>query len=129
MSFLFERGGISIVKGPFASQKAAVEIVKFLLSKKAVNPVILDVREVSNLCEYFIICSGETNKHVGALYEGIVEFSQKNNLNVYHEEKDSSLNWIVIDYFDIVLHIFSEEARKFYDLERLWREAKKVKVS
>jgi len=65
---------------------------------------------------------------VGALYEGIVEFSQKNNLNVYHEEKDSSLNWIVIDYFDIVLHIFSEEARKFYDLERLWREAKKVEV-
>lgn len=84
------------------------------------------MRGISNLCDYFIICSGDTAKQVQAIYEEVIKFSHKNNFNIYHTEKDPSFNWLIVDYFDIILHIFSEEARKFYDLEHLWNEAKRI---
>jgi ribosome-associated protein len=98
------------------------------LSKKADNPIILDVRGLSDLCEYFVICSGETGIQVRAIYEEVIKCSKENNFIIHHSEDDIESRWILVDFFDVILHIFIDEARKYYNLEYLWRNAKQIKI-
>jgi len=65
---------------------------------------------------------------VRAIYEAVKDKSDENKINIYHSEEDSLSQWLIIDYFDIILHIFTEEERKFYNIEHLWKEAKKVRL-
>ena len=90
--------------------------------------VILDVGKISGLCDYFVICSGESGRQVKAIYEEAARQCKNNKIKVHHHESDEDFSWIFVDFFDVILHVFSDEARKFYDLEHLWREAKKVKA-
>jgi len=84
------------------------------------------MRKVSNLCDYFIICSGESSRQVKAICEETTKMCKKNKIEIQHQERDELSQWILIDLFDIMLHVFLDEARKFYNLEHLWHEAKKV---
>lgn len=110
------------------SNKKVFKILEFILQKKAENPVILELKKISHFCDYFIICSGTTERHVRAIYEDAIIFSKKNKIKIHHAENDSGGRWLLIDYFDIILHIFNEESRSFYGIERLWREAKKIRL-
>ncbi len=95
--------------------------------KKAVNMVALDLREIASFTEYFIIASGTNQRQVQAIADEINEQLKKQlNRRPVRIEGYSSAEWVLLDYGDFVVHLFDKEARDFYDLERLWRDARRV---
>ena len=109
-------------------RQKALEIAKVLFEKKAIKPVILNVRGISPVCDFFIICSVESTPQAKAVYEAVEQASKDQNFKIYHIEADTNYSWVLVDYYEIVLHIFSEEKREFYNLEHLWKEAKRVRI-
>ena len=116
------------VKKPIAGKAKALKIVEFILARQAKDVVVLDVGKISGFCDYFIICSGESARQVRAIYEETVRECKKNKIKIRSYQDDESCRWILVDLFDVILHIFLEEAREFYNLEQLWETAKKVKI-
>ena len=94
--------------------------------KKANDTVVLDLREIASFTDYFVITSGTNERQVQAISDGIVETLKKAGTPAARVEGYKSAEWILLDYGDFVVHVFDEKARKFYDLERLWRESKRV---
>ncbi|MBN2483574.1 MAG: ribosome silencing factor [Candidatus Omnitrophica bacterium] len=109
-------------------REKALQIVEFTLNKQAIDPVILDVRSVSTFCDYFVICSGESPRQVEAILNETLQLSKKCQMPAHHSERDEESTWMLVDFEDVVLHIFLDEFRKFYDLEHLWKEAKKIRI-
>ena len=107
-------------------KEKVLKLVKLALEKQAHQPMVLDVRGMSSVCDYFVICSGETGRQVQAIGDNILKHSREAGFTVHHKEIDEGSNWFLIDMFDVVVHIFTDEARKYYNLEYLWREAKAV---
>jgi ribosome-associated protein len=104
--------------------------IKGLQELKGENIVCVDLREVQNaVCDYFILCTGTSNTHVTALANS-AEKEVKKTLNErpWHSEGFGNSEWIILDYVDIVVHVFQEEARNFYNLDGLWADAKIVKI-
>ncbi len=110
------------------SKAKALKIVEFILDKQAKDIVVLDVGDRSGFCDCFIICSAESTRQVDAIHQTAVKLCRKNNIRVRSHHSDESLRWVLVDIDDIILHIFLEEAREFYDLESLWKTAKKIKI-
>ena len=96
--------------------------------KKAINIVVLDLREIATFTDYFIIASGANERQVQAISDEVVESLKKSGTAVTRVEGYKTAEWILLDYGDFVMHIFNEKARAFYDLERLWRESKRVEL-
>ena len=94
--------------------------------KKALDLVVLDVREVASFTEYFLIASGSSTRQVQAIADEIVERMKKEGRRAARIEGYRTAEWVLIDYGDFVFHIFEDKARRFYDLERLWRDAARV---
>ncbi len=94
--------------------------------KKAINPVIMDVRNVTMICDYFIIASGENYNQVQAMANNVEEEMDKKECHFRHMEGYQAANWILMDYNDVVVHLFYKEDRTFYDLERIWRDARTI---
>lgn len=109
--------------------KIKVDIITDTLQeKKAKDIKVLDIRELSILSDYFIIATGTSTTHVQSLCENIEERMSKEGYNLHHKEGFRSGRWILMDYYDVVVHIFCEDERDFYNLERLWVDAKTVMV-
>lgn len=100
-------------------------VIKGLQDKKAENIVTIDLRSLENaVCDFFVICSGTSNTHVGALSKAAEEEARKTlGEKPWHSEGFGNAEWILLDYVNIVVHIFQEEARDFYNLEGLWADA------
>ncbi|MDQ4122977.1 MAG: ribosome silencing factor [Acidobacteriota bacterium] len=96
--------------------------------KKAVNSLVLDLREVTEFTDFFIITSGTNVRQVQAIADGIEEDLKLIDARPSRKEGYNAAEWILMDYGDFVVHIFEEKARQFYDLERLWRDAKRVQI-
>jgi ribosome-associated protein len=95
--------------------------------KKAVNMVALDLREIASFTEYFVIASGTNQRQVQAIADEINEQLKKQlNRRPVRIEGYNSAEWVLLDYGDFVVHLFDKDARDFYDLERLWRDARRV---
>jgi ribosome-associated protein len=94
--------------------------------KKATGTVVLDLREIASFTDYFVLTSGSNERQVQAISDGIVETLKKAGSPAARIEGYKTAEWILLDYGDFVVHVFDEKARKFYDLERLWRDAKQV---
>lgn len=94
--------------------------------KKALDLVVLDLREVANFTDYFIIASGANTRQVQAIADEAVEQLKKQGTRASRVEGYNAAEWVLVDYGDFILHVFEDKARKFYDLERLWRDAKRV---
>ena len=94
--------------------------------KKALDLVVLDLREVANFTDYFIITSGANTRQVQAIADEAVEQLKKQGTRASRVEGYNAAEWVLVDYGDFILHVFEDKARKFYDLERLWRDAKRV---
>lgn len=86
------------------------------------------MREVMTITDYFIICHGRSKVHCQAIAEYIAEKMREQGVFVKHSEGERDGVWIILDYLDVVVHIFEEEARHFYDLRRLWMDAEEVEV-
>ena len=96
--------------------------------KKAINSVVLDLREIASFTDYFVITSGTNERQVQAISDEIVETLKKAGTAAARVEGYKTAEWILLDYGDFVVHVFDEKARTFYDLERLWRESKRVEL-
>jgi ribosome-associated protein len=105
-------------------------VAEALLDKKAKDPVVLDFKKLdSSLFDSFIICHGTSRTQVEALADGVIkDVKKKTGLNPYHREGFENAEWILIDYGDIIVHIFQESKRDFYNLEQLWADAEIIKI-
>lgn len=97
-----------------------------LLDKKAVDVAILDVRGRSDVTDYFVVATGNNNPHLKALMNGCEEILENHRGRSYRVSGKPESGWLVADYWDVVVHVFSEEARRYYALEELWRDAPRV---
>ena len=98
------------------------------LDKKALDLLILDVQQQSSFTSFFIICSGTSDRHVQAIASHIEASGKQAGVYTLGMEGFREGRWILLDYGDIVIHIFHEPVRKFYDLERLWKDAPQIPV-
>ena len=96
--------------------------------KKAIDPVVLDLREIASFTDFFVIVSGANERQVQAISDEVYETLKKSGHTAARVEGYKTAEWILLDYGDFVMHVFEQKARKFYDLERLWRESKRIDV-
>ena len=97
-------------------------------NKKATDLVVLDLRTAASFTEYFLICTGASTRQVQAISNAVEEALLKGGKRPLHIEGYSSAEWILLDYGDFIVHVFGPASRRFYDLERLWRDAPRVEV-
>jgi ribosome-associated protein len=109
------------------SRATAVAAAQAAAAKQASDIVILDVRELIVITDYFVIASGSSDRQVRTLVEEI-EKGVRERLDVkpVRREGEDGWEWVLLDYVDVVVHVFSEEQREYYDLERLWRDAPRL---
>ena len=104
--------------------KIAEKAFEVLEDKKARNIEVIDISEVSTLADYFIICSGSSTTHNRTLADELELKMGEAGYNMIHKEGYESARWILLDFGELVIHIFHEEDRSFYNLERLWSDGK-----
>ena len=103
--------------------------VETLEDKKAEEIHVIDITEVSTLADYFVIASGTNRSQIQALADHVQEVLGKEGLTLKQIEGYNNANWVLMDYQDIIVHLFSSEDRLFYDLERIWRDGKTVQFN
>ncbi len=97
--------------------------------KKALDLTVLDLRKASGFTDYFIICSGTNARQVRAIADAVIDTLGDAGVKAAHVEGYDRSEWILLDYFDFIVHVFAPETRMFYGLERLWGSAERVPVS
>lgn len=96
--------------------------VRALDEKKGENICVIDIKEQTVITDYFIIVNGNSQSQVQALVENVTEALEKNGVPLLQSEGKAAGNWILLDFNDIIVHVFLKEDREFYDLERMWRD-------
>lgn len=114
-------GGAVLDERVYAALHAAGE-------KKAIDPVVLDLRDIASFTDYFMIVGGQNERQVQAIADEVYEQLKKAGNTAARVEGYKTAEWILLDYGDFVVHVFEQKARNFYDLERLWRESKRVEL-
>ncbi len=99
-----------------------------LEEKKAENITMIDIEKISTLADYFIIASGKNRNQIQAMADEVDEVLGRAGYEVKHTEGYQTANWILLDYGDLVIHIFDSQNRLFYDLDRIWRDGKAVSI-
>jgi len=97
--------------------------------KKAIAPTVLDLRGISSFTDFFVILTGANRRQVQAVSDEIVEQLKHHGSPAARVDGYQNAEWVLIDYGDFVVHVFDDKARRFYDLERLWREARRLDLS
>ncbi len=110
---------------PFETAQLCAEAAD---SKKGFNILILDLRKLTYITDYFVICSGSSSTQVSAIADWIGQTLAKSGVQPSHVEGQADSSWILMDYGDVVVHVFDEQTRGYYALEKLWGEATRVPV-
>lgn len=108
------------------SAQLAKDAVDTAYDKKASDIILLDIRDVTTIADYFVICSGNNPRQIEAIAEAIDEQLVKQGANLFQREGVAETGWVLLDFGDIVVHIFGAKEREYYRLERLWSDAKAV---
>ena len=95
-----------------------------MLDKKAREVTIMDLRRLTTVTDFFVLCTGESDVQVKAIVDHLNEALRLEDMRPYHIEGYDKLSWVLLDYVDVVAHVFLPEARDYYGLERLWADAK-----
>ena len=111
---------------PLESKDKAFVAARAALDKKAKNVIILDLQGITTIADYFVICSGESTPQVKAIEEYVEEKLNAEGVGLLRVEGLRYCHWILMDYGDVIIHIFEEEMRAFYELEKLWIDAKRI---
>jgi len=101
----------------------AKNIAKLTLTKKAVEVVLMDLRDLTTMCDFFVVCSADSDAQMKAIADAVEDGMEKKGASPWHREAGSA-QWILLDYVDVVLHIFHKTARQYYNLEKLWGDAR-----
>ncbi|HLY60898.1 MAG TPA: ribosome silencing factor [Terriglobia bacterium] len=104
------------------------EAVRAAQDRKALDLDILNLEGYCAFTDYFLVCSGTSTRHTQAICDGIMEELKKSGVSPTHVEGYSQAEWILVDYLEFVVHIFSQRAREFYDLTRLWKSGVREKA-
>ena len=107
------------------AQKAAMKV----LDKRAYDIKILDLRKISTVCDYFVICSADADVQVKAIADHLIDELKTEGVKYWHREGYENLNWVLVDYVDVVVHIFLRDTRQFYGLEELWGDAPSEEIA
>ena len=99
-----------------------------LEEKKGEDIRVIDISQVSPICDYFVLASGSNRNQVQAMADSVVEKMHQSGFSLKQIEGYDSANWILMDFVDIVVHVFDRESRNFYDLERIWKDGKMVEL-
>ena len=113
---------------PPSSKEKAFLCARALLDRKAVDLVILEVTKLSSFTDYFLICSGNSDRQVQALAFHVEEKLGKRGIHPLGVEGKREGRWILLDYGEVIVHVFYQPVREFYDLERLWSEAPRLEM-
>lgn len=119
------------VQDEVSSEVLSSWVVEGMLEKKGTDIVVVDLREVKHaVADYFVICSGNSDTQMDAISESVeAEIHKKSKQNPWKREGRENKEWILLDYIDVIAHIFNKEKRKFYGLEELWGDAKIKKIA
>ena len=115
-------------KNTAAQQSQLKTIIKALDSKRAEDIQLIGIRDLTIVADYFVIANGTSNTHTKALADEVEFQLKEHGVEPLRVEGYSGASWIILDYGDIVVHVFYKETRDFYDLERLWQDAEEVDV-
>lgn len=107
----------------------AKRISQFMFEKKAEDVVVADLEGLTSVTDYFVMCTATSDMHARAISDHVQDELEKSGTRVHHKEGYSSLRWVLLDYVDVIAHVFQKEAREFYDLERLWGDAQFIKMT
>ena len=107
----------------------AKQVAELMLEKKALNVKIIDVRKITTLTDFFIICTSESQPQTRAIADHIQQSMKKKDIYVWHVEGYEYLDWVLLDFINIVVHIFNTETREYYSLERLWADGKIISIT
>jgi ribosome-associated protein len=110
------------------SGKFAAKITQQIFTKKGYDVLVMDLRKLTTFADYFIICSADSNVQVKAIADQIDDSLSGEGIKCWHKEGYKALSWVLLDYVDVVVHIFKKDAREFYNLEKLWGDAPTEKV-
>ena len=110
------------------SKTKSLLIVEAALQKKASGLVLMEMKGVTSFTDYFFVCSGKSDRQVQAIAQGIEEALEKEGIRPLGVEGTREGRWVLMDYEDVVVHVFLEPAREFYDLEGLWGEAPRISL-
>lgn len=110
------------------SKELANEIVELIQSKKGFDVTLMNLSNLSAMSDYFIICSADATIHVKAIADEVDKKLRKAGIKAHAKEGYNTLNWVLLDYFDVVVHIFKKESREFYNLEKLWGDAEVTEI-
>jgi len=101
----------------------AKKVAQLALTKKAYDVLIMDLRKLTTITDYFVVCTADSDTQVKAVADAISEGMAKLGDRPWHEEGYTNRSWILLDFVDVVVHVFHKDVRKFYNLERLWGDA------
>ena len=107
---------------PTGSQNDAQRIAELMLEKKAIDIIIIDVRKITTLTDFFVVCTSESQPQTRAITDHINQKMKEEGNRSWHIEGYEHLDWVLIDFVNIVVHIFSKETREYYEFERLWAD-------
>ena len=113
---------------PKGIQNDAQRISELMLEKKALDIIIIDVRKITTLTDFFVVCTSESEPQTRAITDHINQKMKEEGVKSWHIEGYEHLDWVLVDYINIVVHIFSKDAREYYELERLWADGNITKV-
>ena len=108
--------------------KKIKKIVDCIKDKKGTDIIILDIKGLSSLTDYFIVCTSDSDPKTRALVNHIKKELSREKIKPIHIEGLECLDWVLIDYFDTVVHVFKKDSREFYNIERLWADAKVTRI-
>ena len=108
--------------------KIAKKITELMIDKKALDITLIDLKGITTLTDYFIICTSESDPQTRAIFNHIKDNLTAKNIKPWKTEGYEYLQWVIMDYINFVIHIFNKEARSYYDFERLWGDANIIKV-
>ncbi len=112
--------------GSAGSQEVAAAAARAAADKQAEDVVILDVHDLIVITDFFVVCTGTSDRHVKTLVEEVEKALRALGSKPVRREGEQDARWVLLDYVDVVVHVFAPEERDYYDLERLWRDAPRL---
>ena len=113
---------------PLGSPLHVRRISELMLEKKALDVTIIDVRKITTLTDFFVLCTSESQPQSRAITDHIHQEMKKEKMKAWHIEGYQQLDWVLVDFVNIVAHVFSKDAREYYEFERLWADGKITRV-
>lgn len=110
------------------STELAHKISDTIFTKKGFNVLVIDLKKLVTFTDYFVVCSADSDTQVKAIADEVDKILSDDGIKCWHKEGLKALSWVLLDYVDVVVHIFKKDAREFYNLEKLWGDAPSEKM-